>query len=63
MSSQLARLIRTGEAASLLGWSVAKVKQAALSGDLPYVQKLDGRTGAYLFDRDEIARIAAERAA
>lgn len=60
--SQSDNLIGTAASAQLLGWSRAKVKREAQAGRLPYKQKMDGRTGAYLFDRTVIEVIAANRA-
>lgn len=57
------QFITAGAAAEILGWSLAKVKRQARVGELPWRIKLDGRTGAYLFDRHVIEAIAAERAA
>lgn len=52
-------LTNTAGAAEILGWSTAKVKAAAKSGELPYEQKLPGATGAYLFDTAKLEAIAA----
>ena len=57
------KFIRGREAAEILGWSVAKVKRAARSGDLPTVAKLSGATGAYVFDRSVIEFVARQEAA
>lgn len=59
--SQSATPIGSRQVAEILGWSIAKVKREALDGALqPYATKLPGQTGAYVFDRDAIDRIAAE---
>lgn len=50
--------IGTAQAAELLGRSVATVKRLAKSGDLPYVFKMEGETGAYVFSRTAIEAIA-----
>lgn len=55
-------LVGTTEAAEILGWPVRKVKRHTLAGHIPYIRKLPGRTGAYLFDRAVIETIAANRA-
>lgn len=47
-------LITTAEASAILGVTVAWVNKLAAAGRLPVAQKLPGRTGAYLFRRDEI---------
>lgn len=42
--------------------SVDTVKREARMGRLPYVQKFDGRTGAYLFDPKAVTDWIASRA-
>lgn len=54
-------LIGTPEVAEILGVHVMKAKRMALAGELPYVTKRPGRTGAYLFDRAVVERHKAER--
>jgi predicted DNA-binding transcriptional regulator AlpA len=54
-------LITTAQASELLGITVAWINKQAAKGRIPYVQKLPGRTGAYVFDREEIERLAATR--
>jgi hypothetical protein len=62
--SQSDQLIGSADTAAILGWSLAKVKRAAKSGDLPVALKLPSETGAYLFDRAAIEALAeAETAA
>lgn len=56
-------LITTAQAAEILRYTVAWVNKQAATGRLPVAQKLPGLTGAYLFRRDDIERIAAERIA
>jgi hypothetical protein len=56
-------LIGSREAADILGWSLAKVKREALNGALPVALKMEGNTGAYLFERSAIAAKAEEVAA
>lgn len=53
-------LIGTREAARVLGLSRSTVNRRAGAGNLPYVEKLPGRLGNYVFDRAEIERIAME---
>jgi hypothetical protein len=55
--------ITSAQAAEILHYTVAWVNKQASTGRLPVAQKLPGLTGAYLFRRDEIEQIAAERAA
>ena len=43
-------LLTTAEVAELTGWSTTSIHRWATAGDLPYVHKLRGRTGSYLFD-------------
>lgn len=56
-----APLMRVSEAARIGGCSVDTVKRDARNGRLPFVQKLDGRTGAYLFALDAVQAWAAAR--
>lgn len=61
-----APLLRASEVAAKAGCSVYTVTREARLGRLPYVQKFDNRTGAYLFAADAVdAWVAArkERAA
>lgn len=53
-------LIGTREAARVLGLSRSTVNRRAGSGLIPYVEKLPGRLGSYVFDRTEIERLAKE---
>lgn len=58
--------IGTATVARLLGLSRRTVKRQAAEGKLPTVARLDGDTGAFVFDRADILalrdeRIAAER--
>ena len=53
-------LITAAEAARLLGRPTRTVVLHAAKGKLPYVTKLDGRTGAYLFDRAVIVALAKQ---
>jgi hypothetical protein len=55
-------LIGTPQAATILGWSRAKVKREAKAGRLPYEHKMPTVTGAYLFHRSVIQTIADNRA-
>ena len=54
-------LILSSEAARILGCGERTVKDQAKRKKLPYVTKLAGRTGAYLFDRAVIEQIATQR--
>lgn len=53
-----ADLVGTTDAAAILGWSLAKTKRWARSGDLPCAVKMPGETGAYLFHRAVVEMIA-----
>jgi len=55
-------LIGTAEAAEILGWSRAKTKREAQAGRLPHAVKMPGETGAYLFRRRDVERLAERRA-
>ena len=56
-------LIGVQEAARIVRVSTRTIKRLALNGDLPHVHKLDGITGAYLFDRADVEAYAATRVA
>jgi len=56
-------LIGSVEAAAILGVDPATVVRWAHSGRLDPVTKAPGRTGAILFSRAQIRRLAAERVA
>ena len=51
-------LITTSQTARMLGKSEPTVRRMAEAGDLPFVQRLPGETGAYLFDRSAVAKVA-----
>lgn len=52
-------LISTTEVARLLGIDRSGVIKRVKAGDLSPVQKLPGRTGAYLFRRSDVEAVAA----
>lgn len=54
--------IPTAEAARLLDLDTSTVLRMAKSGAIPHAYKIPGRTGAYIFDRQQIERLAAKRA-
>lgn len=56
------RLIGTAAACALLKVDRSTVARWVQSGRLSPVQKLDGPTGAYLFDRAAVETLVAERA-
>lgn len=46
--------IASAQAAPILGYSVAWVNKLASQGRLPVAHKMSGRTGAYLFRREDL---------
>ena len=54
-------LLSTAETAELLRVSVPTVLRMAKDGRLPAHHKFVGRTTPYIFHRDVVARVAAER--
>ena len=55
-------LVGTVEAAEILGWSLPTLKRKARTKEVPYVIKMKGDTGAYLFDRATIEALRDELA-
>jgi excisionase family DNA binding protein len=55
-------LITAAAAALILGVSSSTVRRLAESGDLPFVQKLPGPNGAYLFDEAVVRQHLADHA-
>ena len=55
--TQNATLLNTKQVAEILEKSIRTVNRMAEGGDLPYIAKMPGPTGAYLFDRSEIERL------
>jgi excisionase family DNA binding protein len=47
-------LIKTSEAARILGVHVSTVARMVATGKLPYAVKVPGETGAYLFSRETV---------
>lgn len=60
---ELDDLITATEAGRLLDKSARTVSRLAEAGQLPFVQKLAGPRGAYLFRRTEIEKLAAAQGA
>ncbi|MGH7338910.1 MAG: helix-turn-helix transcriptional regulator [Candidatus Rokuibacteriota bacterium] len=56
------QLLTAVEAAAKLGVGRRTVLRLVHSGDLPYVRKLDGRAGAFLFDPDVVDVVARRKA-
>lgn len=55
-------LMSSAEVAATLGCNVRTVTRMVPDGVLAPVQKMPGKTGAYLFDREAVEALAAERA-
>lgn len=55
-------LIGVKEAASILGITSRAVRHRVLAGTLTPVQKLPGKTGSYVFNRDAVEAAANEAA-
>lgn len=55
------RPVFTTEAAKLLGVTPSGISRMVKRGALAPVQRAPGQRGAFLFDRSEIERLAAER--
>ena len=55
-------LILATDAGAILGKSARTVSRLAEAGQIPFIQKLAGPRGAYVFRRVDIERIAAELA-
>ena len=53
-------LILATDAGAILGKSARTISRLAESGQIPFVQKLPGPRGAYLFRRAEIEAFAAK---
>jgi excisionase family DNA binding protein len=58
-----ANVILADEVAEILGINKSTVTRRAADGRLPYLRKIDGPRGAYIFDRVEIERLAKEKVA
>lgn len=56
-----ANMVSTRDAAALLGTDRNGVRRLLRSGDLEPALKLDGKTGAYLFDREVVEALAKAR--
>lgn len=57
----MTELIGTRETARVLGLSRSTVNRRASAGTLPFVEKLPGVLGSYVFDRATINRIAKDK--
>lgn len=56
-------LVGASEVRDLTGWDIRTVHRKAAAGEIPYVQKLPGSRGQYLFDRAAIVDVAEKLAA
>ncbi|SDF98493.1 DNA binding domain-containing protein, excisionase family [Cellulosimicrobium cellulans] len=61
MSNIRREYITAAEAADLLGVDRRSVVRFIDNGDLTALDKLPGRTGAYLFNREDVERFAEAR--
>lgn len=61
MSNIRREYITAAEAADLLGVDRRSVVRFIDNGDLTALDKLPGRTGAYLFNREDVERFAETR--
>ena len=57
-----AQAISVAEAATITGLDPQRITRMIRSGELPHIQKLPGRTGAYLLGRDDVAELATRLA-
>jgi excisionase family DNA binding protein len=55
------KLLNSRQVAERLGVDLRTVHRMADAGRLPYVAKLEGATGAYVYDPDAIDTIAQQR--
>ena len=62
-NQQMQQSLGTAEAAQILGIEVRTVHRMVADGRLRPAMKLPGKTGAYVFARVEVERLAAERRA
>jgi excisionase family DNA binding protein len=63
MPDALGPAIGTAEAMQLLGVSKDTLIRMAARGEITPLHKMPGITGAYVFDRAEVEKVAAERTA
>jgi excisionase family DNA binding protein len=59
--SATARLLSTGQVAERLGLHIRKIQRMAENGELPYVEKLPGHNGRYVFDAALIDVLARQQ--
>jgi excisionase family DNA binding protein len=59
--SATARLLSTGQVAERLGLHIRKIQRMAETGELPYVEKLPGHNGRYVFDAALIDVLARQQ--
>lgn len=58
--TEVRRLLTAAHVARLLDKSVRTIQRMAEDGRLPYVSKIEGDTGAYVFDADVIEHLARQ---
>ncbi len=57
----LTELLGVNEAAKIVGVSDRTIKRLAKSGVLPHAHKMPGQTGAYLFRRRDVEKLAKSK--
>lgn len=57
--TQSSNLLTSAQVAEILGKSVRTVNRLAKAGELPVAMKVAPNTGAYLFDREDVEKLAA----
>ncbi len=55
-SEEIPEILTTKELSKITGWSITAIARWAQEGQIPYIRKVPGRTGSYLFDRDSVLR-------
>lgn len=58
--TEVRRLLSAAQVARMLGKGIRTIHRMAEDGRLPYVSKLEGETGAYVFDADVIEHLARQ---
>jgi excisionase family DNA binding protein len=55
-----ADLLSSGEVAEMLGVTARQVQRLAQKGQLPFVVKMPGESGAYLFERGVVEEMVGD---
>lgn len=61
--NETVEIVQTGKAARMLGVRPSTVRRMAEAGALPYIQKMEGRVGGYLFNADVVRAAVKQRRA